>query len=111
MYKKPNQRVLSMLLSKWLGHPHSMPPMRLCLLFRYQGITYNNGRWFVYIHEYNGSAGVIVHLGCYIDEEKAASAYDRAQIFKVGMHRKFVVCRSHVVDVWQAQQQCVACRS
>ncbi len=79
--------------------------MRLCLLFRYQGLTYKGGRWSVYIQllEYQGSACTYVFLGHYVDEEKAASAYDQARISQVGVQplaHKLVVLHSCLMDMW-----------
>ena len=75
-----NECLLSIMMSKWLGLSHSTPPMRLCLLFRYQGVKLTDGRWSVYIHGLK-YACINVSLGWYVDEKKAASAYDRARIF------------------------------
>ncbi|KAL0056050.1 hypothetical protein WJX82_007174 [Trebouxia sp. C0006] len=50
---------------------------------RYQGVKYDDdGRWSVRICDPKGSTRKHVYLGSYLNEKKAASAYDRARIFK-----------------------------
>ena len=83
--------------------PHGRPPMRLCMLFRYQGVKYDDdGRWSVRICDLKGSTRKHVYLGSYLNEKKAASAYDRARIFNVAFshwRETFVESHNHVMDI------------